>query len=262
LVFDGQTRIDLILGREFLMVSFVMIHGAWSGSWCFDMLRPLIEKAGHAMIAPDLPGMGGDEATLAAMTLEEWAQFTAELCRKVQGPVILCGHSRGGIVVSQAAEVAPEAIRGLIYICAMLLPSGMSREDMRAVNDPNPAFNAIRLAVPGGSILDAQRAPNILAQHLPVEQAKVFATQLVAEPIRPMRTALSLTESRYGTVPRHYIECLQDRTIPITDQRRMQGLQPCATVTTLDSDHSPFLTMPEALANALIAVAERLTEKA
>lgn len=242
------------------MVSFVMIHGAWSGSWCFNMLRPLIEKAGHQLIAPDLPGMGGDEATLAAVTLDAWAQFTAELCRKAQGPVILCGHSRGGIVISQAAEVAPEAINSLIYICAMLLPSGMSREAMRAVNDPNPAFNAIRLAVPGGSILDVERAPDILAQLLPIPQAKAFATQLVAEPIGPMRTALSLSESRYGAVPRHYIECLQDRTIPITDQRRMQGLQPCATVTTLDSDHSPFLSSPQALADALIAIAERVIQ--
>ncbi len=242
------------------MVSFVMIHGAWNGGWCFDTLRPLIENAGHQMIAPDLPGMGGDEATLAAVTLDEWAQFTAEHCRKAQGPVILCGHSRGGIVISQAAEVAPEAINCLIYICALLLPSGMSREAMRAVNDPNPAFNAIRLAVPGGSILDAERAPNILAQLLPMEQAKVFATQLVAEPIAPMRTALSLSEPRYGAVPRHYIECLQDRTIPITDQRRMQGLQPCATVTTLDSDHSPFLSMPQALADVLIAIAARVTQ--
>jgi pimeloyl-ACP methyl ester carboxylesterase len=241
------------------MATFVIIHGAWNSSWCFNKLRPLLEKAGHQMIAPDLPGMGGDEATLAAVTLSDWATFTAEICRTtLAGPVILCGHSRGGIVISQAAEAAPEAMDALIYLCAMLLPSGMSREAMRDILDPNPAFNAIRIAIPGGSILDTENAAAVLAQNLPPDQAKDFAKQLVAEPANPMRTPLSLTDARYGSVPRYYIECLQDRTIPITDQRRMQGLQPCASVTSLDSDHSPFLSMPETLAATLIAIAEKV----
>jgi pimeloyl-ACP methyl ester carboxylesterase len=240
------------------MATFVLIHGAWNVSWCFHKLRPLLEKAGHKVVTPDLPGMGGDEATLASVTLDQWAEFTAELCRSAVGPVILCGHSRAGIVISQAAEAAPEAIDALIYICAMLLPSGMSREAMRSINDPNPAFNAIRIAIPGGSILDVAKAPSILAQHLPLDQAQEFAKHLVAEPAGPIRTALHLTDERYGRVPRHYIECLQDRTIPITDQRRMQGLQPCASVTSLDTDHSPFLSMPETLAAALIKVAEKI----
>jgi pimeloyl-ACP methyl ester carboxylesterase len=240
------------------MATFVIIHGAWNSSQCFDKLRHQLEKAGHEMIAPDLPGMGGDEATLAAVTLDGWASFTAKLCRTVAGPVILCGHSRGGMVISQAAEAAPEAMEALIYICAMLLPSGVSREAMRDILDPNPAFNAIRIAIPGGSILDTENAAAVLAQNLPLDQAKEFAKHLVAEPAAPMRTTLSLTETRYGRIPRHYIECLQDRTIPITDQRRMQGLQPCASVTSLDSDHSPFLSMPETLADTLIIIAEKV----
>jgi pimeloyl-ACP methyl ester carboxylesterase len=240
------------------MATFVIIHGAWNGSWCFDRLRPLLEKAGHQVITPDLPGMGGDAETLAAVTLNDWAEFTATLCRSAANPVILCGHSRGGVVISEAAEAAPEAIDALVYICAMLMPSGMSREAMRSINDPNPAFNAIRIAIPGGSVLDSENAPAILAQHLPLDQARDFAKRLVAEPANPMRTALSLTEVRYGSVPRHYIECLQDRTITINDQRRMQALQPCASVTSLDSDHSPFLSTPDTLATALIAIAQKI----
>jgi pimeloyl-ACP methyl ester carboxylesterase len=242
------------------MAIFVMIHGAWHGGWCFEALRPLLAAKGHEMIAPDLPGMGGDEATLAAVTLEGWAEFTAAICRKSDAPVILCGHSRGGIVISQAAERAPESIAALVYICAMLVPSGQSRADMRASNQPNPDFDRIRLAVPHGTVIEAEGAAAIFAQRSPLDLASAAVARLVAEPNAPSNTPLQLSDARYGTVPRHYIECLDDRAITIADQRRMQALQPCASVTTLDIDHSPFLSAPNDLADALINIAQGLAQ--
>jgi pimeloyl-ACP methyl ester carboxylesterase len=242
------------------MATFVMIHGAWHGGWCFDALRPLLEAKGHQMIAPDLPGMGGDEATLAAVTLEDWAEFAAAICVEADAPVILCGHSRGGIVISEAAERAPDSIAALIYICAMLVPSGQSRADMRAANQPNPGFDAIRSTVPCGSVIDARGATSVFAQLSPPNLAAAAMKRLVTEPEAPTNTPLQLTDARYGTVPRHYIECLADRAITIADQRRMQVTLPCASVTTLDTDHSPFLSAPRDLANALLTIAEGLTQ--
>jgi thioesterase domain-containing protein len=79
-----------------------MIHGAWHGGWAFDSLRARIESAGHSLLASDLPGMGGDDETLAAITLDERAAFAVDRCRAARGggPALLCGHSRGGIVFS------------------------------------------------------------------------------------------------------------------------------------------------------------------
>jgi pimeloyl-ACP methyl ester carboxylesterase len=238
------------------MATFVLIHGAWHGGWCFDPLRSLLEREGHCVVAPDLPGMGGNAEVLAGVTLDGWAEFAANLCRDAEAPVILVGHSRGGIVISEAAERAPEAISALVYVCAMLLPSGMSRADMRASMAPNPAFDAIRIDIPGGTVIDALGAPAVFAQLSPPDLALAAAARLSAEPAAPTATRLWLTDARYGTVPRHYVECLQDRAIPISDQRRMQGALPCASVTTLDADHSPFFSVPQALADALIAIAD------
>lgn len=208
------------------------------------------------MVAPDLPGTGGDGLALGAITLDQWAGFVVNHCRAAEGPVILCGHSRGGIVISQAAEQAPEAMSALVYICAMLLPNGMSREDMRATAEPNPAFAAIRSNIDNGTCIDRAGAPAVFAQLSPPDLAHAAAARLVAEPAAPMATRLGLSEARYGSVPRHYVECLQDRAIPIGDQRRMQVLQPCATVIALDADHSPFLSAPRQLAGALVTIAE------
>lgn len=240
------------------MATFVMIHGAWHGGWCFDALRSLLEAKGHKMIAPDLPGMGGDEATLAAVTLEDWAEFTAAICWEAETPVILCGHSRGGIVISEAAERAPASIAALVYICAMLIPSGQSRADMRTANQSNPEFDAIRSSVSFGSVIDASGAAAVFAQLSPPDLSTAAIARLVTEPEAPTNTPLQLSEARYGAVPRHYIECLYDRAITIADQRRMQAILPCVSVITLDTDHSPFLSAPNELANALISIAEGL----
>ncbi len=239
------------------MASFILVHGAWHGGWCFDALRPLLESAGHAVVTPDLPGMGGTDDELAKCTLAGWGDFVAGLCRSAIGPVILAGHSRGGIVISTAAEIAPERITALVYICAMLLPDGLSRGAWKAQQEPNPAFDAIIRKHPTApaTMIDPAGAMAVFAQKSPPDQARNAVARLVAEPDAPRQSALALTEARYGSVPRHFIECLDDRAIPIADQRRMQALQPCQTVTTLDCDHSPFLSAPLGLADALLTIA-------
>ena len=242
------------------MASFILIHGSWHGGWCFDTVKELLEAQGHEVIAPDLPGMGGDEAALRAATLQEWADFAADLCRHAtQSPVILAGHSRGGIVVSQAAEYAPDAIDALVYICAMMLPNRMSRADFKQLESPNPAFDAIIEPVHGGAgtVVDKDKAGAIFAQLCPAETVAAAMAQVVAEPHGPRSTPLVLSDERFGSLPRTYIECTDDRTIPLSSQRRMQQLVPGAQVVTLWADHSPYLSRPQALAAALIAAAEK-----
>ncbi len=239
------------------MATFVLVHGAWHGGWCFDAVRPLLEAEGHEVVAPDLPGMGGTDEELAACTLSGWGSFIADICRATAKPVILSGHSRGGIVISTAAEAAPDSIAALVYICAMHLPDGMSRGEWKALQQPNPAFDAIIHPHPTApaTIIDRRGAPAVFAQLSPPAAVAAAMERLVAEPNGPRLTPLSLTDARYGSVPRHYVECLQDRTIPISDQRAMQAMQPCATVTSLDCDHSPFLSAPAELAAALLNIA-------
>jgi pimeloyl-ACP methyl ester carboxylesterase len=206
--------------------------------------------------------MGGDEEALRAATLKGWAEFTADLCRKAtQTPVILAGHSRGGIVVSQAAELAPDAVDSLVYICAMMLPDGMSRADFKQLESPNPAFDAIISSVHGGAgtVVDRGKAGAIFAQLCEAETVAAAIKRVVAEPHGPRSTPLALSKERFGSLPRTYIECTEDRTIPLSSQRRMQQLVPGADVVTLWADHSPYLSRPQALAAALIAAAENVS---
>jgi pimeloyl-ACP methyl ester carboxylesterase len=239
------------------MATFILIHGSWHGGWCFDEVKDLIEAQGHQVITPDLPGMGGDEESLGAVTLQGWADFVAALCRGAeQRPVVLAGHSRGGLVVSQAAETAPEAIDSLVYICAMMLPSGMSRAQFKELEGPNPPFDALIKPTPGGhgTVIVGERPGDVFAQLSPARKVAAAMPRLVAEPHGPRGEPLHLTAERFGRLPRTYIECSEDKVIPLSSQRRMQTLVPGARVEQLWADHSPFLSRPVTLARLLLDV--------
>jgi pimeloyl-ACP methyl ester carboxylesterase len=61
---------------------------------------------------------------LSEITLDLWACFVANLVKQQVEPVILVGHSRGGIVISQASEYVPDRIAALVYLTAFLVPGG------------------------------------------------------------------------------------------------------------------------------------------
>lgn len=240
------------------MAGFVLIHGSWHGGWCFDPVAQLLRARGHSVMAPTLPGMGGTADEMAAVTLDGWGEFAAQHCRNLKAqlggaPVVLAGHSRGGLVISTAAQAHPAAMDALVYICAMMLPSGMSRAEFKQIEGHNPAFDGIISPVHGGvaTVVDVANAGAVFAQISPPDLVAAVLPRLQAEPHAPRLQKLHLTPERYGTLPRTYIECTLDRTIPLDSQRKMQRYSPGAKVVTLEADHSPYLSTPVQLADAL-----------
>lgn len=234
------------------MATFLMIHGAWHGGWCFDALRHPLAQAGHSLLAPDLPGMGTGNATLP-----QWADFVAAHALAQPEPVILCGHSRGGLVISEAAQRAPDAIAALVYIAAFLLPSGRSFfEELKSTPRTADFEAGLCVSTEGTSVTLSMQAARATIYHLtPTEIAEDACSKLVAEPLAPSLTPLSLSPERYGRVPRHYIECTEDRAVPLAQQRAMQATMPCRQTISLTSDHSPFASRPAELVAALDRIA-------
>ena len=237
--------------------TFVLIHGAWHGGWCWDQVAPLLRAAGHQVIAPDLPGMGEDHTDLRTVTLPVWAEFVAELASKASAPVILVGHSRGGIVISAAAELVPERIRTLVYLTAFLVPNGKTLADMLALSEPRAvARDAIVMSVDNttSTIVPAKVVPVFYNATAPALSARA-AQLLTPESMMSFATPVMTSAARYGRVKRAYIECEQDNAIPIERQRLMQSALPCDPVVTLNTDHSPFYSAPAALSDALVRIA-------
>lgn len=87
--------------------TYLPIHGAWHGAWCWYKLMSRLERLGHTVIAPDLPSLGRDRTPVDRVSLPLWREFVCNILDTQTEPVILVGHSRGGIVISEAAEQRP-----------------------------------------------------------------------------------------------------------------------------------------------------------
>jgi pimeloyl-ACP methyl ester carboxylesterase len=250
------------------MAGFVLIHGAWHGGWCFDPVTALLCERGHKVVAPDLPGMGGDAETLRSVTVQGWAEFTADIChdlrRELGGePLVLAGHSRGGVVLSATGEHDPSAADGLAYITALMIENGKAGNDMSGVvigSDPTEfreGFGTIVADGAGWNINKELAGPALSHLSHPDLVARQVE-RLVTEPTAGLAAVLYLSDTRWGSIPRWYIECDEDRTVPIEGQRRLQALFPGTRAITLHADHSPFYSAPQALADALCDIAASL----
>jgi len=237
------------------MTTFCLIHGAWHGAWCWQRVTPLLEHRGIRVIAPDLPGMGEDGTALSGITLDLWARFVANLVEQQPEPVVLVGHSRGGIVISQASEHVPERLRALVYLTAFLVPDGASLwSTMQQVpRDPLRPPDLVLSDDRTHSTLMPAAIRDTFYNTTSEEWAARAASLVGPEPMQPWLTPLRLSREGFGRVPRAYIECLRDRAIPLELQRLMVAATPCR-VTGLNTDHSPFFSAPEALCEQLHAV--------
>ena len=224
------------------METFVLIHGAFSESWTWHKVIPLLEKAGHRVIAPDLPGHGQNKKIATEeITPQTYADCVVEVLDRQPEPVILVGHSMGGMVISRAAEQRPDKIKKLVYVCAFLLGDGES------------------LHSKGGGHHDPINAPYETFKELffgdcPDEDVRQARARMVPEPKTMGGTPIHITEENYGRIPRVYIECLRDNAIPPATQKQMYTEMPCERVMTMNTSHAPLFAAPEELARNLLSV--------
>lgn len=240
--------------------TFILIAGAWHGAWCWERVSPLLTAAGHRVLAPDLLGMGADPTSLAGVTLASWADQIAKVVEHEADPVILVGHSRGGIVVSEVAERVPDRIATLVYVSGSLLASGESV--FTKARKPEPGeMDILQMREDGSAMLPSDIAAATFYNATPAEWTAAALPKLSPEPLWIHATPLVLTPGRYGRVKRAYIETLRDHALPLDTQRAMQATLPCTPVFALDSDHSPFFSKPDELVRCLLSIAAQLGSK-
>ena len=113
------------------MTTFVLVHGAWHGGWCYKRVARLLRQAGHEVYTPTLTGLG-ERAHLInrAIDLDTHIQDIVGVIRCEElSDVVLCGHSYSGMVIAGAAEKIAANTRSLVYLDAIVPENGKSMFD-------------------------------------------------------------------------------------------------------------------------------------
>lgn len=237
------------------MNTYLLVHGAWHGAWCWYKVIPYLKKEGHRVIAVDLPSLGSDKTPVSEIGPNTWADYICDLLDTVEEPVILVGHSRGGIVISQVAERSPEKIKSLVYLSGFMVPNGCSLVDMS-----NLQINAESLLLPSTKINPSAGYAYFIEENIekafyhlsPPEDVELARLLIQPEALAPLLVKVQISEGNFGRIPRIYIELLQDKAITLSLQRYFQEQLPCDKVISIDSDHSPFFSAHEELGEALL----------
>ena len=116
------------------MATFVLVHGAWSGSWGYSKVARLLRAQGHEAWAPSLTGLGEREHLLhPGITLSTHIKDVSNVLEfEDLKDVILVGHSYGGMVIAGVSSVCAERIKTLVYLDAFLPADGQSLFDITA----------------------------------------------------------------------------------------------------------------------------------
>lgn len=270
----------------------ILLNGFWHGSWCWSLLTPQLAARGIPSVAVDAQGQGlnsrspvarwsrpfdldafaGEPSKVASITVSTAAAALIEQIRLIGAgdPCVVVAHSMYGSVATLAAELEPTLFAHLVYVAALATPSGISAGEYMAVSENKGEMGTALLQGNPTSLGASRLDTGDANQHGAFRQALYgdvdddIATAAISllntdAPVMLAGESFTVTSDRYGSVPHSYVVCTQDNMIRPALQRRLvreiDAVSVQATkVVELDSSHSPFLSQPVALAEAIGSV--------
>lgn len=231
-----------------MSVTVVFVHGAFirDAQWWWHRVGPLLAEQGVESIAVDLPSCG-ESGSLG--DLHDDAAAVREAVNKVDGPVILIGHSYGGMVITEAGDNNPK-VAHLVYMSAVV-PDGTSVLDAEFTNPADTPKFDVR---DDGTVGEGGTKTNVLGA-LPDES-------LVPESLNRLQRQRTdvfyqvADGAAWKDVPSTFIVCTEDADVGVERQR--EHARRCGAAVEVPTNHFAHLERPDLVAGALLAIAERL----
>jgi len=241
------------------MAVFVLVHGAWHGSWCWKRVRKTLQARGYEVFTPTLTGVGERSHLLSPQVdLETHVADVTNLIRWEElTDVVLCGHSYGGCVVSGAADRVPERIGALVYLDAFVLEDGQSLHDSLPPEMRNAQLEGVR------KLGDGWKVPPIPAEVFEVNSAdrEWVNRQCTVQPLATFQQPLRLTGGIDRIQNVTYVLATgysQTPFPPFYEKAKARGWK----TVTIASGHDVMVDRPQELTQELLAVATRSASSA
>lgn len=232
--------------------SYVLVHGAWMGAAGWEPVADRLRAEGAEVIVPELPAHGRDPAPPGDASLAGYVDRVSAAIDGAERPVLLVGHSMGGVVISAAAEARSADIAALIYVAAYVPDDGQSLFDL-AMSDEDSQVGASLVDNGDGTVgIRSDAFPDLFCADCDADARAALVAGYRDEPVAPLAMPVALTDGAYGSLPRTYVGTARDRVISPSLQSRMISATPMDREVTLATSHVPMLAAPDALADALL----------
>lgn len=227
----------------------VLVHGAWHGPWCFDKVVDGLDARGVPVVNVDRRRPSGPDGELRGVTdsAENEAIVRAAL-DGVEGPVVLLGHSFGGVPIT-TAPLGNDNVKHLVYLTAIMPSTDGSIPD----NFINPELaTAVLPGDDGSTTVQADKIRYAFYHMCSDEDYESALSQLVRdESVIPLDDPPR--ETAYDKITTTYVVCTQDQALLAEGQRTLA--RRADRVVEWETDHSPFLSNPSLMVDLLDALA-------
>jgi pimeloyl-ACP methyl ester carboxylesterase len=228
--------------RDARRPTMLLVHGAWHGAWCWADLEVELAQLSWVTETLDLPSALRTPALPEPSAgMRDDALVIRRAIEDIDGPVLVVGHSYGGIPVTEAIGDAPNVV-GVVYLAAFMLDVG---ECLFAVIDQNVPSNLT------GTLPMMDDPRTRFYSDVLEDKASWAVSELVPQSVRSFGE--TVTKAGWRTIPATYVVCTKDESLA-PDLQEIFAVR-AATVERMDSGHSPFYSMPGELARLLDRVA-------
>jgi pimeloyl-ACP methyl ester carboxylesterase len=230
--------------------TFVLVHGAWHGGWCWQNAAAILRSAGHTVYTPTQTGLGERSHLLSRdITIDTFVDDVANLIRWEQlKQVVLVGHSFGGLTISGVADRMPERLRKLVYLDSLILEDGQTpfsvlpKETVAArLKAADESSKGLSLPVPDpkdiGLLLD--------------EDQRFVASRLTPHPLSTYTSPMKLRNPIGNGVPVTYITCSAPSYAPISKSFALAASRGWP-ISELNTGHVAMVSAPSEVARELM----------
>ncbi|MBE9170387.1 alpha/beta hydrolase [Pleurocapsales cyanobacterium LEGE 06147] len=232
---------------------YVLVHGSWMGKFCWSEVTPRLEDKGYTVISLDLPAHGDDTTSPESVSLDSYRDAVVEAIGE-RHDIILVGHSMAGMVISGIAEAISRQIKALVYLCAYLPRNGESLYQLASEDNDTKMMSYWRQDGSENNTLAwiaEDGIVEVFGVDCPPKYQELLVTRHRPEPMYPCTSPITLTDSCFGSVPRFYIETLNDNAVSHQHQTLMLDRVKVKRRFQLQSSHCPFFSMPDQLVDCL-----------